>query len=280
MSITLRALRAHLLRAGHLPLPLTKRQQDTRARILTLAQCLMAEFGAKSIKFTPLAEALRISPATLRFHFADHDDLLAALLTTHLETIQAALAVIPDSTPNMEAARRAAYHAATRTPSGDLTEAHRLFVRDRHTLHPDERAPIETTRHQIATALNPQHPLATLAVLDRPGTTQPEIENTLARLATRAAAPPPSHQAAPPIPKHVAPPPSLRADLTRHPATPSRHAPANPAAPLQIATPPSAFALTQKEPSLPSRQILKATCASHAHTPTANLARRLAALAA
>ena len=153
MQPSIRALRRHLDHAGHPPLPLTKRQAETRARILTLAQCLMAEFGAKTIRFTALAHALRISPATLRFHFADHDALLAALLTGHLESLAETLAATPATGKNRRAERRAAYRAATRTPSGTLTEAHTLLRRDRHSLHPEERAAIDTTRRRIATLL-------------------------------------------------------------------------------------------------------------------------------
>jgi AcrR family transcriptional regulator len=149
MQLSIRALRRHLDHAGHPPLPLTKRQAETRARILTLAQCLMAEFGAKSIKFTALAHALRIAPATLRFHFADHDALLAALLTCHLESLAETLA----ETPNAGKERRAAYRAATRTTSDTLTEAHTLLRRDRRALHPEERAAIDTARRRIATLL-------------------------------------------------------------------------------------------------------------------------------
>jgi AcrR family transcriptional regulator len=147
MQPSIRALRRHLDLAGHPPLPLTQRQADTRARILNLAQCLMAEFGAKTIKFTALAQALRISPATLRFHFADHDDLLAALLARHLDHIEAALAEASARD------RRAAYRTATRTPSGTLTEAHTLLLRHRRDLHPDERPAIDTARRRIATLL-------------------------------------------------------------------------------------------------------------------------------
>jgi AcrR family transcriptional regulator len=153
MQPSIRALRRHLDHAGHPPLPLTKRQAETRARILTLAQCLMAEFGAKTIRFTALAHALRISPATLRFHFADHDALLAALLTDHLESLAETLAETPATGKNPYAERRAAYRAATRAPSGTLTEAHILLRRDRRALHPEERADIDTSRRRIATLL-------------------------------------------------------------------------------------------------------------------------------
>ena len=53
------------------------RQRETRERVLTYAQTLMAAAGTRTLKFSAVAAAVYVAPSTLRRHFADLDALLA-----------------------------------------------------------------------------------------------------------------------------------------------------------------------------------------------------------
>src|SRR5271155_3636457 len=132
---------------------LTPRQELREARILVLAQYLLAAVGRHNISFRSLAMAIRMAPATLSFHFVDLESLLGALIRRHLQALAAYLGDIDSEDPNCRQKRRAAYLSYTRTPLGGLTEAHLLCVRDRHTLPEDELESIELTRAGISLGL-------------------------------------------------------------------------------------------------------------------------------
>jgi AcrR family transcriptional regulator len=159
---------------------LTEKQRAREHRIRASAQHLFARFGTFHVTFRDLAIALRMGTATLRFHFVDIDALLANLLHRHLKALQVALARIPADSPNPQQARRQAYRAFITTPSGALTEAHTLLLRDRHLLPADERDAIEQTRAAIAATL--AGPLAdeAISLLDLPTLGLARIEAYLA----------------------------------------------------------------------------------------------------
>jgi AcrR family transcriptional regulator len=196
------------------------RQRNTRERILTHGQTLMAAVGTLTLKFSTLAAAIHVAPHTLRVHFADLDDLLTALLLRHLETLFAALTEIRETDPDHDTKRRSAYLAATRTPAGALAEAHLLLVRDRHFLPPDERDHIEAARHEIGTLLAGDRAQLVLPILDNPFATPGDIEALLGNLRATPApqpAPPPIPPADPDFISHK---PFIRPPGPFHPQLP------------------------------------------------------------
>jgi AcrR family transcriptional regulator len=183
MQTPARILRALADRRDPNPLILTERQRRREERILLLAQHLFATEGRTRISFTNMAIALRMATSTLRWHFADLEALLAAILHRHLQAVATHLAQIPQSTPGAEQLRRAAYLEYTRTGFGGLTEAHLLFVRDRHLLPDDELEPIESLRRSIGHLLAGQNGAEALLLLDAPHIDGARIELMLAALA-------------------------------------------------------------------------------------------------
>src|SRR5271170_909211 len=159
---------------------LTPRQELREARILAFAQNLLAEEGRHNISFTSLAKALRMARATLSFHYVDLESLLGALIRRHLQALAAHLGEVPSDDPDFRQKRRAAYLSYTRTPRGGLTEAHRLYVRDRHTLPEDELESIELTRAGIGRALASDLAEEALILLDAQNLDATRIEARLA----------------------------------------------------------------------------------------------------
>jgi AcrR family transcriptional regulator len=216
MQPALRDLYTHAQNEDRTPVELSTRQRETRTRILTLAQSLMARFGTPLLKFSAVAAALHVTTRTLRFHFPDLDALLSALLVRHLDAICAAISEIPNNDPNCYQNRRAAYFTATRTPAGTLTPAHTLLVRDRHFLPEDELTPLEAYRHQIGVLLAGDLADFALGNLDLPHATQDQVEHALHNL--RAAPNPAARPLAAPLaaPRPAAPRPASPIELTRN----------------------------------------------------------------
>jgi AcrR family transcriptional regulator len=220
MSIPARILRAHEQDRAPAEYALTEREQRRHERILASAQCLMSAYGRANIAFRELAIALRMGSSTLRFHLADLDALLGEILFRHLQALAAAIGrVQTDPKP----ARRAAYLAYTRGALGGLTEAHLLFVRDRHLLPPDLLEGLEAARSSLGEWLAGDMADEALLLLDSPIFSGARIE---ACLATKTAAPQAS--AAPSKSKPIAIPskPALSALLTQAGFTPALPAPA------------------------------------------------------
>jgi hypothetical protein len=124
----------------------------------------------------------------LRRWFCDVDHLLAEILVRHFDAISERLAAIPANVPGRAAACRAAYLAATRTRDGALTEAHLLFMRDRHQLPPDEIGAVSTLRDRIGQQLAGAHGCIALGLLDMPELAGDQIEAMLDALALNALA--------------------------------------------------------------------------------------------
>jgi AcrR family transcriptional regulator len=214
---------------------LSARELDRQDRILDTACALMARYGRANLTFSALAIAMRLAPATIRRHFPDLDTILFELLLRHLQAICRAIAEIPFTHPNAQAAKRAAYMAYTRTAFSAPTDIHTLLVRERHTLPPDLEAQIEEVRDIIGNLLVNEWPDAALSLLDNPFLQPPQIEATLAAIATPSVPPPkpkpillpkqnrsfaqkPEKPATPPTP----PPPHIHAGLML-PSEPSPH---------------------------------------------------------
>jgi len=176
---------------------LTPRQQDREAAILHVAEVLMARFGRAKLTMTNFALAMRMSRATIRFHFVDLDCILSEILLRHLRAIACAIGAVPLDAPDLFAARRAAYLAATRT-FGAAKPAHRLLVRDRHILPPDLLQTVEQMRDIVAESVGGPQGAMVLPLLDLEEFQAAQIEAMVAALhapapkATEPAARPPS----------------------------------------------------------------------------------------
>jgi AcrR family transcriptional regulator len=199
--------------------PMTEKQRARHLRILTLSQALFAEVGSRNITFTNLAIALRIGSATLRWHFADLDALLAAIIRRHLAAISKALSHIPRNDPQREQKCRAAYLAFTRNEDGTLTEAHRLLVHETHHLPDDERIRIERIAEVLANRLAGTMGAEAKTLLDCASFNAGAIETALAALkpASAPAQPeaqiirlPPPRAAAPSPIRHLWPDAQMR----------------------------------------------------------------------
>lgn len=194
MQANPRRLRARADSLAGGPPPLTRRQQLCYDRIMAIAPALLAEFGVQNITFAALALALRITPAAIRYHFIDIDDLLGVILLTHLATLHEALAHVPATEPNPEAARRTAYLAVTRGNDGRLTAPHALLVHARHTLPDDLQEQLEPRYAALAEIIAGERAATTLPLLDSPLFEPETIERMLAALVSCA----PAQSAAPP----------------------------------------------------------------------------------
>ena len=190
----------------------TPRELEREERILAVAQTVMAEAGRHEISFTSMALALRMVRATLRHHFCDLDELLAAILHRHLRRLSYAIGEVPHDAPDRLPKMRAAYLAHTRTILGGYTEAHLLLVRDRHLLPPELLTSIDFIRHNLGDILAYGHAEEALDLLDSRYLSAARIEEFIAILTAPQAEPkpaqPPITAAAPLLPS---PPPTTPA---------------------------------------------------------------------
>lgn len=202
MHVSARILRAEADQLACRPRYLTTREIERQENILDTATILLARHGTHAVTFRLMATALRLAPATLRFHYVDLDDLLGAILQRHLHRLADLLSAVPEApAETLHARRRQAWHDATRGAFGALNEAHTLLLRDRHMLPPDLRDPIELTYHGLAALLVADPLPEALALIDLPAIAPSGIETLLAGLAPLAP---------PPRPQEPWPPPPLR----------------------------------------------------------------------
>ncbi len=233
---------ARLLRAHADDLPgtrhrLTDKEREQEKRIIAAGVSLFARFGRAGVTMGNFALSLRMSPATVRRHFADLDTLLAEILYRHLAALAAAIGEPVRQGDPTRAARRRAYLAASRTPYSAPTERHLLLLRERHGLPRDLLQPIEDLRLQLGDMLAGDHAEAALSLLDTPSLQSPQIEAMLGTLA-----PMPEIVAVPdpiPLPAAASPPArsSAPAHDTRPPDTPAGR-PHSQSAPPASAAPP------------------------------------------
>jgi AcrR family transcriptional regulator len=211
MQTSHRLLRADAERFDRNPPPLSAKERERHDRILEVGRSILAHRGRHAVSLVGLAVALRMAPPTLRRHFPDLDALLCEILRTHLREIAVEIGKIPHTAPDRNQQRRAAYLAFTRTALGGFTEAHRLLVRDRHTLPDDLLAAIEETRIALGFNLAGNMAHEALSHLDNPFLTPARIEAILA-LPEEAEIIPPHHVTAetqPAAAPEPAPPPAF-----------------------------------------------------------------------
>jgi AcrR family transcriptional regulator len=173
-----------LLRAEAQAMPINARTLSTKevereTRILATAQRLMVRFSRSALTIASLATALGMAPATIRRHFVDIDSILAEILVRHLLAVCEAVGQVPRDHPGRQAAQRAAYIASTRTAEGDFTEAHRLLLRERHTLPPDLAEQVDSLRKDIGEALAGPNGPKVLSLLDNTELHAQEIASLL-----------------------------------------------------------------------------------------------------
>jgi AcrR family transcriptional regulator len=162
-----------------------QRDRERHERILRVATPLFVANGRAALTTNGLAIALDIPASTFRRHFVDVDELLGVILTRHLAAISKALGVVPFDSADLPKARRAAYMAYTHTDFHDLTDIHRLLVRDRHLLPPDVREGIDATIAGLALTLagpSSHYTLQIATLLDAPGFNADMVEAMIATL--------------------------------------------------------------------------------------------------
>jgi AcrR family transcriptional regulator len=162
-----------------------QRDRERHERILRVATPLFVANGRSALTLNGLAIALEIPATTFRRHFVDVDELLGVILTRHLTAISKALGKVSLESADLPKARRAAYIAYTHTDFHDLTDLHRLLVRDRHLLPPDVREGIDATIAGLAITLagrNDEYRLQIATLLDAPGFSAEMVEAMIATL--------------------------------------------------------------------------------------------------
>jgi AcrR family transcriptional regulator len=168
MQPELRTLRAQVeARRRHKP-ELTFKQTILRTDIIDMAEHLLATHGHGRITARQMADAIGITPATLRRYFADLDVLLAEILHRHLRYLVKQLTAVPMDVPDRRRAFCIAYMAATRLPLGGMIEAHTLLLRDRHRLPPDLLEDLENSYRSIGMIVGGNMGCEVMDQLDRP----------------------------------------------------------------------------------------------------------------
>lgn len=184
MEIPHRVLRAEAMDLDRTLCDLNSSEMDRQERILRVALAILVKYGRHTITFTGLAVAMKMATTTLRKHFTCMDALIAHLLLRHMNTVAFHLGQVPQDAPNRQQALRAAYLGATRTGFGAFTEAHLLFVHQRHSLPVDALEIIHATYVGIGEKLGGPSPLETLSHLDNPHLDAKRIEAILATYET------------------------------------------------------------------------------------------------
>jgi AcrR family transcriptional regulator len=199
------------------PIYLTPRQRKRQDDILNLTEQLITRFGPVTTSMRLIAHALRITHATLRWHFSDTDAILGEILRRHLHRLGAFLAEVPRDEPDYQRRKREAFVAFTRGPYGGATVPHQLFVNHLSNLPDDIRIPIENTYTNLGFSLAGDLCEEALDLLDNPRHDSREIERRL------TATPPP----AAPQPA-AAPPVTAQPATSRQPAQPEPQPPPTP----------------------------------------------------
>jgi AcrR family transcriptional regulator len=174
----------------------------------------MARYGRATITMSAFSTGLRLSPAQIRWHYPDLDNLFGAICRDHIRNLFKAIdqAVPYADDPDPYQAARAAYYHFTRGALGTFNEAHALFVRDRHLLPPDEAESVTMLYNSLANCLGGEDGWQALHLLNTDGITLATIENTMAQLTGTEPRPPP----APTIIEAVPTPEPPRPEIPRH----------------------------------------------------------------
>jgi AcrR family transcriptional regulator len=181
--------------------PLTDPQQERHDLILAAGRIAMARYGRTRIAMPQFSVGLRLSPAQIRWHFPDLDNLFGAICRDHIKTIVGAITeTVPMADePDRYPAARAAYFAATRGAEGTFTETHNLFLRERYLLPEDEAERVDTEIGRLAQHLGGEHGSYALSLLNNESLTLADIEDAMACVAGAAAPSPPQPAPTPPV---------------------------------------------------------------------------------
>lgn len=95
---------------GRNPKQNAQQRAETRARLLTTALALFAAQGADRVTIAALAREAGVSKGLVYHYFETKDDLLDAVLASHIERVAAIAASVPDDLPH--AARLRAFATA------------------------------------------------------------------------------------------------------------------------------------------------------------------------
>jgi len=197
--IPIRILRAQVETLIDLRATWRPAQFEREKAILRLATAMIATHGMANVTLPGLARAMAISTNTFRRYFVDLEALVGAILRRHLEALYEALAEIPANTPNIAAARRQKWLQLTRTENGDFTDAHKIFVLDRHLLPADILPALEELYAEHGSEIAaPATAGQALAVIDQAFTTQASVEAALTASAAKPEPPRAPHPATPP----------------------------------------------------------------------------------
>ncbi len=164
----------------------TARDQHRRDQIIAATQSLLTAYPRHTITIATLATGMIISPATIRRHFLDIDSIVAEILQNHLRAIIKTIGEIPADCENLAQKRRQAYLAATRTPWGNLTNTHALYVREAQSLPEDLASAISQMRVSIGYTLAGDRGHDMLQMLDTPWANHALIEIFCAAIETTA----------------------------------------------------------------------------------------------
>jgi AcrR family transcriptional regulator len=212
----IRALVEHLPGARQPPTPA---QQDRQTYILQAGRLAISQFGFESITLSQFSLGLRLTPSQIRWHYPDLENLLGAIFRDHLKTIGNAIddSVHDPNDPDLHQAARAAYFAATRDANGSFTEAHRLFLRDRHHLPEDEAKSVDLYAGMLARALGGDTcGMAAMDLLNTETHTLADIEDAMAGLISAEPAAGPAPTIINPLQARPAEPPYAPPQLPRH----------------------------------------------------------------
>jgi AcrR family transcriptional regulator len=198
----IRGVVAHLEGANRPPTPA---QQDRQAYILEAGRIAIGQFGFGSITMAKFSLGLRLTPAQIRWHYPDLENLLGAIFRDHLTTIANAIDNAGHGRDDKQRrqAARAAYFGATRDATGAFNDTHRLFLRDRSHLPEDEAKSVDLHVGRLARALGGDTcGMQALELLNREDLSLAGIEDALAE--RTSAAPDPG-----PVPAIMKPPPAI-----------------------------------------------------------------------
>jgi hypothetical protein len=175
---------------------------------------MLVRFGRARFTLPEFAYATRLSQLLIRRTICDMHHLFRLVLSKHLDRVMDEVARVPRGTPNLMAARRAAYFSATRGACNVPLPMHFLLTSDRFSLPEDELETIEQQRALIGQLVGGQNAGAILNLLDSPLLDLEKIEAAIAGIeridSDRLANPPapdPLPYATPQIEPEPPPPP-------------------------------------------------------------------------
>jgi AcrR family transcriptional regulator len=171
------------------PAVLSESEIERENLILTEMRAILLRGGRPGLTMTDLALGLRLSRSTIRTAFCDLDNIVFEIIRRHLMAIEEAVLAIPLGTPDLYAARRAAYLKLASDGAGGVSDSHAILVRDRHALPPDLAEQVTALRQRLGGLLAESRPGIVLDLLDSAGIAAEEVEGMVAGLSRDGAVP-------------------------------------------------------------------------------------------